>query len=512
MKCSRFYFLAILFSLTLPRFSLANGNRCSDFVDEQFLTQLNNIQTTIFRSDIDIKAIRFIEDPLFQKDLKKGTPEYRLAMSKLLLFFSNTVNENSSNKLSIEKGEMFFGYLLPNGTSVEFKYEVDRRYDHSRFVLTKIEFRKRNMGEVEITDDPLNEKLNGLRVDGLLLAKPKGTTDSELSLITKKKINKFLTPTEKQIDPNELGSDGDALTLNDIDQITESTPNQGISAKLNSFEVPLPFVIQGEILNQFVTLAEVLQDLDRPTVRKYAQSGELGKLRIKGYQSYLWDNAEKIFFKQAMKQIAFKGPVIAAIYFFIQLNDIKKELADMDEPDIDSVMVSQEASEFLNNFFDKIDESENWHHTKMYSQLKKEIKINLNSNMSSINKSTDRVVNFYLQKESRKSDVVYYRATTDFSKVENITTTEILEKSEANSLMDHIIIQFPQQELLILITRSYSKMNPSRMTFQSHVVIRASKAPLLYDGLIELAETQPVGKASANDAQMITTTAKGTKP
>jgi hypothetical protein len=486
MNNTIFSFLFSLITLFLPYHLQASTSRCEELIDENFLFKIIQPIATVFKPEFEIKTVRFLEDSLFQKELEKGTKEYGQAMQRLLLLFSNTINENSSNKLSIEKGEMHFGYVLPNGTSVEFKYEVDRRYDKSHFILTKIEFRKRNMGEVEISDDPLNEKLTGLKVNGLILAKTVGDSDSDLNLITKKKANTFLAINEKDINPDELESDGEALTLNDLNQLTLNSQFTNLSSQLPSIDIYIPFVIKGEILDHFVSFAEVLQDLDRSTVRKYAQTGQLGRLKAKGYQSYLLGNAEKVFFKQAMKQIAFKGPIFAALYFFYQLHDIKKDLAELGEPDIDSVMVSQESSEFLNHFFDKLDQSENWHNTKIYSQLKKEIKINLNTTMNTISKSTDRVVNYHLKKEKYKADITYYHSDTDFTKIKKISTTELLEKDDQNTQMDHIVIHFPEQETLILITRSYGKNNPSRMIFQSHVVVRASKAPLLYEGLIEL--------------------------
>jgi hypothetical protein len=482
--------LTIIYFLTTAFFSsaFANSNKCDELIADLLNSNSTKATTTFFDPTLEVKTVRFTEDLLFRKPILKKTPEFHEAMRRLLLFFSNTVNENSSNKLSFEKGEMYFGTILPNGTSVEFKYEVDRRAENSRFILTKIEFRKKNMTEVEITEEPLDEQLNHLSVDGLVLAKKAGAPDSELNLVKKKHLSKILNNTEKEFDPNELKSDGDALTINDINQITEKTNNSGITQQLSGIEISLPFVIEGEILNEFVSMAEVLQDLDRPTVRKYASKGELGKLKLKGYTNYLLGNAEKVFLKQALKQIAFKGPMVAIVFLLIKLNDIERDLADLDDPDIDSVLVSQEMSEFLNAFFDKIDESENWHDTKLYNQLKKDIKVNLNPNLALINKSTEQVVNFYLKKEKHKNNINYFRADRDFSKVQKISSTEFLEKADPKSELEHILLHFPEQELVILISRSFSKTQPNIMTFQSHVVIKASKAPLLYEGLLELTE------------------------
>jgi hypothetical protein len=52
-------------------------------------------------------------------------------------------------------------------------------------------------------------------------------------------------------------------------------------------------------------------------------------------------------------------------------------------------------------------------------------------------------------------------------------------------------MHFPEQGLIILISRTYSQANLSVMTFQSHVVIRSTKAPLLYQGLLELTAEPP---------------------
>jgi hypothetical protein len=334
--------------------AIAISNKCEDLIDDNVLANFRTLDN-FFQANLEIKAIRFVEDPIFRNKLTKKTPEFREAMRRLLLFFSNTVNENSSNKLSVEKGEMYFGWRLPNGTSVEFKYEIDRRTDQSRFILTKIEFRKKNMGEIEITDEALDEQLKHFNIDGLLLAKKYGESDSEYTLIKKKQLSKIVNNTENKVNPDDLKTDTAALTINDINQITANTKNSKIADFLPRTEIPLPFVIEGEILTEFVELAEILQDLDRPTVRKYAENGQLGRLRLKGYNSYLLGNAEKVFFKQAMKQIAFKGPMIAIIFLLIKLNDIQQDLADLDDPDLDSVLVSQEMSEFLNTFFDTID-------------------------------------------------------------------------------------------------------------------------------------------------------------
>jgi hypothetical protein len=437
---------------------------------------------------IDIEAVHFSEDPIFKTPINRKSKSFNGALKKLLTLYVNTVNENANEKLSLEKGEIYLGHKMPNGASFEFRYVIDQRQEIPRFILDKIKYYKTNMQESEITENPIDEDLQNLNTTGVILAKKKSEKASHYSPVEKSDLKNLLTLNPTEIERAPLDSNGDYLSDVDLNNVFHSlnipqeTKLAGKSWK--QIDIKIPFIISGELLDVFIEKSELYHELDRQTVRDSLIGGSLNQLNVLGYKSFLANKMKKVFIKQTVKALIWQVPFFAFIYMINELHSIKKDISNLD--DAEPVLVSQEISDMLTEIFDRADVKMDWHNAKLYKQMKDEIKVNLSQNISSLVESSEHLVNWYILKEPDKSKISYLRADEDLTHFTKSSPVEFINKQNSSAAMEHLIFHFPFQNALVLITRSYSNLDPKQMTFESHVVISAKKTPLLYNGLLNI--------------------------
>lgn len=437
---------------------------------------------------LDLEAVHFSEDQIFKTPINKKSKSFNEALKRLLTLYVNTVNENANEKLSLEKGEIYLGHKMPNGASFEFRYIIDQRNETPRFILDKVKYYKTNMQEAEITENPIDEDLQNLNTTGVILAKKKSQKDSHFSPVEKSDLKNLFNLNLTNLESAPLVSDGDYLSDVDLKHVYHSLniPRESKPADKpwKQIDIKIPFVISGELLDVFIEKSELYHELDRQTVRASLNGGSLNQLNILGYKSFLANKMKKVFIKQTVKALIWQVPFFAFIYMINELHSIKKDISNLDETE--PVLVSQEISDMLTEIFDRADVKMDWHNAKLYKQMKDEIKVNLSQNISSLVESSEHLVNWYIFKEPDKSKISYLRADEDLTHFTKSSPVEFINKQNTSAAMEHLIFHFPFQNALVLITRSYSNLDPKLMTFESHVVISAKKTPLLYNGLLNI--------------------------
>jgi hypothetical protein len=202
--------LGIFFILQALSLSVsAKAAKCESVLDgTPIVFELNSL--------VDLRAIHFSEDPIFSEPISSKSKYYKEALAKLLQFYANTVNENANEKISLEKGEMHLGYKLNNGSSFEFHYVVDKRFERPRFVLDKITYYKKNMQEQEILDAPLDEDLEHLTINSIVLSKMKDVSEAHYSALKKSDISEILSEKSSEVDESILTSEGKFLSDSDL--------------------------------------------------------------------------------------------------------------------------------------------------------------------------------------------------------------------------------------------------------------------------------------------------------
>lgn len=491
------HFLFIVMLSTFQE-AMAIDNKC-----ESLILDFKSTSTKLFWNDkVDLQTVQFVQDPTFRTSYHTRSKEFRTALTKLLLMSRSTVNENANLKLSLEKGRIFLGHKLPNGSSFEFRYTIDQRQEQPRFILDEINFYKINLQKVEITDNPIDEDFENLTVSGLVLSKQKSESESRYTVIEKEHVATLLNPEFKSEENPSLESPGDLVTDKDINQLVtyfSTGPNPAIPSQQNLFkirntQIQIPFVLTGELLDIFIAKSDLFQDLDRQVIRQNLQDGSFSKLNFLGYRAFINQKIKKVFIKQSVKGLTWTIPLFAFIYMMNQMHDIEKDIANLDETD--PVVVSEEIASILTEIFDRLDQSEDWHNTKIYKQMNNEFKVALSQNISSLVESTERLVNWYIAKEPAKDKILYFRANADFDKVKASRPSELAEKLTPDSGLEHVVFHFPSQKAIVLVTKSFSRINIHKMNFESHVVITEKKAPLLYAGLLAILSPAPVKPAS----------------
>jgi hypothetical protein len=467
--------------------ALASAERCEFILDN--LNKPGSLNPLL-----DYQAVHFKPDPRFNFDINKKSKIFNDALKRLLVMAADTVNESANEKLSVEKGEIYLGQKLPNGSSFEFRYVIDQRGDLRRFILDKITFYKKNMQEIKITDNPISEDMQSLNTNSIVLSKKKTEKDSKFTVVEKDTITELVEHYSEETDRPFLTSPGSYISDLDLQTVlkSKSGSNNGnpIGNTWPKTEINIPLVISGEILDVFIYKSELYQDLDRLTIRSSLQSGSLNKLNMLGYKSYVATKIKKIAVKQSIKGLIWQIPLFAFIYMLNQLHDIEKDLSNLIDPE--PVLVSQEISDTLNQIFDRNDILQDWHNAKLYKQMKEEIKVSLSQNISSLVESTEKLVNWYILKEPDKSNIGFLRSNADMTQVTHTNADAMVEKQDPNSHLEHLFFYFPKQKALIIVTRTYSWIDPKQMTFESHVVVTAKKAPVLFNGLLNVLIPPPV--------------------
>jgi hypothetical protein len=104
----------------------------------------------------------------------------------------------------------------------------------------------------------------------------------------------------------------------------------------------------------------------------------------------------------------------------------------------------------------------------------------------SLVESTERLVNWYVSKEKHKSEINFVRSNENFTLFTKVSSSNFINKENPSATTEHLIFNFPHQETLVIVTRSYSKLDLKQLTFESHVVVNSKKNPSLYLGLIKM--------------------------
>jgi hypothetical protein len=470
----------VLVLVLISNFSYANLLNCALALDDTPSLFLLNPQ-------FSLQAIHFVEDPMFKQPVSKKSKHFKQALSKLLGLYANKVSESAGEKVTLKKGYLFLGYKLSNGSSFEFRYVVDQRFDEPRFVLYKIKFYKKNLQEYEISSYPLNDQLEDLAINSVVLAKGNSESEASFSLLKKHDIQRVFTDNSSKVKLEDLESTGSYLSQNDL--IKTLGQNSSGSTELDWIslipptEIQIPLIISGDVLDVFMKKSALYQDLDRRAIRTRLEDRSLIRLNMLGYKSYLSTKAKKVIIAQSERGLLWQVPFFALIYIFNPLQKEDKGLHSITE--IESVSVSQDVSNLLIDIFNRIDSSLVWQHSTLYKKLNENIKLNLSPSVSGLIESSERLVNSYLYKEKDKSQITFFRVNENFTLFSKVKSGEFINKENLEATTEHLLFHFPEQESIVLITRSYSRIDPRQMTFESHVMVTAKENPELYLGLIK---------------------------
>lgn len=185
--------------------------------------------------------------------VNQGDPKQTTALTlRLLQMTTATLGEAFSQKLTLEKGELVLGQNLEHGWSVEYEFFADRRTSKQVFRLGKISLIKPN-GEKMVFDK-----------------KPTSLSGNELG--------------KKWYSEEDMG-------LKDVNEVSPFDV-------LQTLEVPA--VIQGELLNNFLKFAPMMEHLKREEINAAVNTSHL---RTRGMVRSHLEYAREIIKKQSFKFI-----------------------------------------------------------------------------------------------------------------------------------------------------------------------------------------------------------------
>jgi hypothetical protein len=246
-------------------------------------------------------------------------------------------------------------------------------------------------------------------------------------------------------------------------------------------EIQIPYTISGKLLADFINKSELYKGLDRQIVRDSLKNNKLRNLNFLGYKQLMAKKIKDGFLKQGVKHIFIYGPILALAYFFNNWTDLPNTLQHHQPQN--PVVISQQISENLSAIFDSIDPQMEWHNTLLYYKIIDEFKMNIHQNLVHQLESSEEMLKQYRQGEPDQTLIKYIKANEDFSYLKIVKPMDLITKIQPASQLEHIIYHYPSQNSFVLITRTFSKLKPNQMIFESHISISADKLPQLYNGL-----------------------------